>query len=88
MKRAHFTNDAAADFFGIAKLAFRERRAKLAYEAWVFTARFSREDMPFEHLTRRTIEAWKAVVQALDAEPECRECGAALTCEKCKEQTK
>jgi hypothetical protein len=86
MKHEYFTN---ADAFrsGAAKVAFQERRAKLAYDAWASAARFS-EYMPFEHLTRRTIEAWKAAVQALDNEPACQECGSPLICKKCQEQTK
>ena len=87
MKRKYFTNNAAFGF-GAAKLAFRERRAKLAYDAWAAAARFCIKDMPFEHLTRRTIEAWKAAVQALDNEPACQECGSPLICKKCQEQTK
>lgn len=84
MKREYFTNDDAFRS-GAAKLAFQERRAKLAYDSWAAAARFS-EYMPFEHLTRKTIEAWKAAVQTLDNEPECRECGAKLICKKCQER--
>ena len=40
------------------------------------------------HLTRRTIEAWKAAVQALDNEPACQECGSPLICKKCQKQAK
>lgn len=67
-----------------------ESRAKAAYDAWsnATGAERSLRYPPFCRLPPSFIEGWKAVVEALDTEPTCWECGAALTCEKCKEQTK
>jgi hypothetical protein len=83
-------SDVWASFANRDRQARLEARAKLAYDAFSQSAGVNRgiPYPPFSRLPSAFIEAWKHLVEALDTDPRCWECGAEMICPKCKEATR